>query len=103
MKCAYCNGPCDDRPVRHEAVCWNCLPAPTANPFEALGEAMQTVGLWVLGLWCRIRGHRWIADETAFGDFTKLDGWYCGRCWKYDRYVLPVSTQPSRNQESVDE
>lgn len=24
MKCAYCNGPCDDRPVSYEAVCWDC-------------------------------------------------------------------------------
>lgn len=24
MRCVYCNKPCDDRPVRHEAVCWDC-------------------------------------------------------------------------------
>lgn len=24
MKCAYCNKSCDDRPVRYEAVCWDC-------------------------------------------------------------------------------
>lgn len=24
MRCAYCNGPCDDRPVWHEACCWSC-------------------------------------------------------------------------------
>lgn len=24
MNCAYCNGPCDDRPIRHLAVCWGC-------------------------------------------------------------------------------
>lgn len=36
MRCAYCNGPCDDRPVRYEAICWTCHP---------LAQAARTKGI----------------------------------------------------------
>lgn len=52
MNCAYCNGPCDDRPVRYEAICWDCsrkhdLTKATADLRDLLFDAIRPLVVWL--------------------------------------------------------
>lgn len=55
------------------------------NPFAALGEAMQTVGCWLMNLVCRVIGHRWEVMSTYYpGAGTNYEGDFCRRCWRVE-------------------
>jgi hypothetical protein len=56
---------------------------PHINPFSALGEAMTTIGCWVLRLPCLVFGHKW---EPQYYDYEipQLEGWFCTRCYRVE-------------------
>lgn len=55
--------------------------------FEGLGEAMQSIGLWILDLCCKVLGHRW--EPVYYPDEARhLEGHYCSRCWQHDYAVV---------------
>jgi hypothetical protein len=61
MRCAYCNGPCDVRPVRMDAQCWECW-------FRNIGASMAIRKWRQRPAWRRIGpswGLRWVGPLNS--------------------------------------